>query len=437
MNPFLKSIVFRSCFLTLLILIAPLVNGYSQKRCATGEYMEKPGGGSDRETDMHFENWIHEHLPRKNSKQRNATIESSQYQVQVVIHVIHNGEPVGVGTNISDEQILSQLNVLNEDFKRLNEDAADTPEEFQPVAGSMDLNFILAKEDPEGNSSNGIIRVQGTRTSWVLEDNEELKSLTYWPAEYFLNIWVCNITDYIGYAQFPVSGLNGLSNASANRLTDGLIIRYSVFGTIDEGNFDLDINYNKGRTATHEMGHFFGLRHLWGDQVGCGGTDYVDDTPPQSDKTTGCPESPQQDCPADNPVNKMFQNFLDFTNDDCVNLFTAGQVERMKIVLENSPRRASLLTNPSASSSTTFPKIFSPNGDGINDHWKWPNGRDYVDCTLLIFNRYGKKVFEMTSYDGSWDGRSMSGQILEEEAYYYSVKCEGSEDLTGGVRIVR
>jgi gliding motility-associated-like protein len=298
----------------------------------------------------------------------------------------------------------------------------------------MEIEFVLAQQDPMGNVADGIIRVQGSQASWTLTDNELIKSLSYWPAEYYLNIWVGNITDYIGYAQFPMSSIPGLENTNVNRLTDGLLIWYKAFGTSDAGDFDLHPVYNKGRTTTHEMGHFFGLRHLWGDEPACTGSDYVADTPPQSEKTTGCPSHPQKDCPSENPTSKMFQNYLDFTVDACVNLFTRGQVDRMVSVLENSPRRASLL-NTFTSEVTPFPKIFSPNGDGINDYWRWTNGVDFVGCKLLIFNRFGKKVYEMTSYDSSWDGRTDGGALLEEEAYYYVVQCKGSDDITGAVRM--
>ena len=312
----------------------------AQDRCGTVEYIEllKSKNVLFENSDT-FEKWIQQ---KQSSRKRETKTQRTQatYQVPVVVHVIHNGEAIGSGTNISDAQIQSQINVLNKDYKRLNADAANTPSEFLSVAGAFDIEFILAKQDPEGLATNGIVRIKGSKTSWTMSDNYELKSHSYWPAEDYLNIWVCNETDFLGYAQFPVSGLPGLENSSTNRLTDGVVIAYDVVGSADDGPFDLQNNYKKGRTTTHEIAHFFGLKHIWGDDNGeCIGTDYVNDTPNQGGSTSGCPMHPRLTC---TDVTSMFQNFLDYTYDACMNLFTQGQVSRMEIIIENSPRRASL-----------------------------------------------------------------------------------------------
>jgi hypothetical protein len=315
----------------------------AQDRCGTVEYIELLKSKNVLfENSNTFEKWLQE---KRLSKDRQTKTQRTQatYQVPVVVHVIHNGEAVGSGANISDEQIQSQINVLNKDYKRLNADASSTPPEFQGFAGVFDVEFILAKQDPEGLATSGIVRVQGSKTSWSMSDNYELKAHSYWPAEDYLNIWVCNETDFLGYAQFPVSGLPGLENSSTNRLTDGVVVAYDVFGSTDDGPFDLQNNYTKGRTTTHEVGHFFGLKHIWGDDNGeCTGTDHVSDTPNQSSSTSGCPAHPRVTC---TDVTAMFQNFLDYTYDECMNLFTQGQVSRMEIIIENSPRRASLTTS--------------------------------------------------------------------------------------------
>jgi gliding motility-associated-like protein len=405
----IRSVLFVA--LTFSVFGSPLTSN-AQEKCASPV--------SPSESEAQFENWLRDF---KTGNPINARKSAAKFVVRVVVHVIHNGEAKGVGLNIPDAQVASQISVLNADFKRLNADAINTPTSFKSLAGSMDIEFVLA----------GINRVKGTKSTWTIKDNSELKSLSYWAAEEYVNIWVCDLTDYFGYTQFPVSTLPGLENSSHDRLTDGIIISSKVFGSNDYGNFNLKVAYNKGRTTVHEMGHFFGLRHLWGDVSNCEGTDYVDDTPVQSAATFGCPPHPQQDC---NSVNKMFQNYMDFTDDVCMNLFTQGQVERMTIVLENSPRRATLLL-PLGKSIFRFSKLFSPNGDGVNDFWNWDNTSAFQGCTLSIFNRFGKKVFEMVSYDNSWDGHSQDRVPLEPEAYYFVIACPNQVEITGGVRIVR
>lgn len=333
-----------SVFLKLLyvfILTCPLVAG-AQERCGEVEYKKLLKDRQQvKETPFQFEEWLQKKLvDRQRSLEGGRT--QATYQIPVVVHVIHNGEAVGSGKNIPDAQIFSQINVLNKDYQRLNADASSTPAEFVPVAGAFNVEFVLAKQDPEGLATNGIVRVKGTKTSWTMSDNYELKSESYWPAEDYLNIWVCNLTDYLGYSQFPVSGLPGLENSSTNRLTDGVVISYTAFGSIDDGSFSLQNSYNKGRTTTHEVGHFFGLNHIWGDDdTACTGTDYVDDTPNQAGSSGGCPTHPRITC----DVTSMFQNYLDYTNDACMNLFTAGQVSRMEVIIGNSPRRATLPTS--------------------------------------------------------------------------------------------
>jgi hypothetical protein len=317
------------------------IGSRAQERCGTVEYTRQLRSlKAIPSDDKKFEEWLNAKINLGQSGWTQQT--QSTYKIPVVVHVIHKGEAVGTGTNISDAQIVSQITVLNEDFTRQNADKTSTPLDFSGVAGNMDIEFVLAKQDPEGMPTNGIVRVKGAKSLWTINDNYELKAQSYWPAEDYLNIWVCDISDYLGYTQFPESSLAGLENSSTNRLTDGVVIWYRTFGSSTHGSFNLDSKYALGRTATHEIGHFFGLRHIWGDDgSSCSGQDYVNDTPNQSGNTTGCPTHPRQTC----TVSAMFQNFLDYTDDVCMNLFTQGQVQRMTTVLENSPRRASLLNS--------------------------------------------------------------------------------------------
>jgi hypothetical protein len=318
----------------------------AQERCATVEYMQTlQKKTATSEKDNEFEQWIARKIQQRQKSNGANRTQSEPYRIPVVVHIIHNGSNVGSGTNISDEQVFSQIAVLNKDFNRTNIDAATTPLEFQSVAGNIPIEFVLAKRTPDGFATNGIVRVKGTKTSWFISDNAQLKALSYWPSEDYLNLWVCNLQGYLGYAQFPVSSLPGLEEyQNGIATTDGAVFGYRTFGSNGEGfgTFDLNSQYNRGRTVTHEIGHFLGLRHIWGDRSDCNGTDYVNDTPLQNGETYNCPSHPAAAC----NNTKMFQNYMDYTDDVCMNLFTKGQISRMVNVLENAPRRASLLVSP-------------------------------------------------------------------------------------------
>jgi hypothetical protein len=339
--------------LTLFLLFAFSSGLYAQRRCATVEYQQlNRASGKVFETDEQFEKALAEKI---RARKKNPLLNLSSgvpYRIPVVVHVIHNGEAEGVGRNIPDAQIISQIDVLNKDFNRLNTDAINTPADFAGVAGNLNVEFVLARQDPDGQPTDGIMRIDGNRDQWSLALEDVFKALhpapgnsdndytDYWPPEDYLNIWVIKFTGFLGYAQFPVSsGLPGLEDENNNRLTDGVILDYRVFGTDDAGSFDLYDQYNKGRSTTHEVGHFLGLRHVWGDDNGCAESDYADDTPNQGEETYNTPVHPLED---DCSPAIMFQNYMDYTDDVSMNLFTLDQVERMIVVLENSPRRASL-----------------------------------------------------------------------------------------------
>jgi len=239
--------------------------------------------------------------------------------VPVVIHVLWSSS----AQNISDAQIYSQIDVLNEDFRKLNADTTNTPALFKGVAADCEVEFCLAKQDPQGHYTTGITRTQTNKAVFELGDDDakfdSLGGHDIWDRDKYLNIWVVpaikdgSSTGILGYSQFP-------GGAAA---TDGVVIQYRNFGRI--GN--LSPYYDKGRTVTHEIGHWFNLYHIWGDDgIGCWGTDYVNDTPNQADETYGCPTFPQQSC---SNTSDMFSNYMDYSDDVCMNIFTEGQKARI------------------------------------------------------------------------------------------------------------
>jgi PKD repeat protein len=230
----------------------------------------------------------------------------------VVVHVIWKTSQ----QNIPDAQIISQIEVLNEDYRRLNADTTNTPVMFQGVAADVEIEFCLATTDPDGNPTDGITRTETTVNSFT--QNNAMKYTSQgghdaWPSDHYLNIWVCNLGGgLLGYAQFP----NGPAT------TDGVVIGYQFFGYNSPGGYP----YHLGRTTTHEVGHWLNLYHIWGDDGGaCTGTDLVADTPNQGGEYYGCPPFPQSSCGSED----MFQNYMDYSDDGCMNIFTAGQKTRV------------------------------------------------------------------------------------------------------------
>ncbi|MDI1322457.1 MAG: M43 family zinc metalloprotease [Algoriphagus sp.] len=285
-----------------------------------------------------FESWIDQKIEaRRNTPQILAKTNEGPRLIPVVVHVIHSGQAEGTGVNIPLSQIEAQIRILNEDFRRLNADANRTPAEFLPVAADSNIEFVLAKQDPSGLPTTGIVRVLGTKVTYSPDDATLIGQLSQWNPEEYLNIWVVALTQpYIGYASFPISDLPGLNFAPSSAITDGVTIDYRFFGT--GGNA---VPSYLGRTSTHEVGHYFGLRHIWGDG-GCGVDDFVTDTPNQDSANTVCsPTVTKVSC----GNNNMIQNYMDYTPDACMNLFTKGQVERFDVVLANSPRRVTLVNN--------------------------------------------------------------------------------------------
>lgn len=250
--------------------------------------------------------------------------------VPVVVHLLYNSTV----QNISDEQIIAQIDALNRDFRRKNADTVNTPLPFKQFAADTRITFCLAKVDPKGYKTTGIVRKYTKETSFMADDKMKFSSKggdDAWDPSKYLNIWVCDLFGRVlGYATLPGS----------NPEVDGIVIKYSVFG-FEKG---VTAPYNKGRTLTHEMGHWLGLKHIWGDMVDSGcGSDGIDDTPPQTGSNTGCNTFPKLSSCSVDSNGDMFMNFMDLSDDACMNLFTAGQKIKMRSQFSSGGARNTFL----------------------------------------------------------------------------------------------
>ena len=243
--------------------------------------------------------------------------------IPVVVHVVFRTD----SEKLSISQVKSQIKVLNQDFRATNPDKSQVPSVWQGLVGDTRIEFKLAEKDPRGKPSSGITYTRTTESGFGVDDAVKSKQkggANPWLPTKYLNIWVCTLSGgLLGYAQFP----------GGPKKTDGVVVRNTAFGTTGTA----AAPFNKGRTATHELGHYLNLRHIWGDVNGCYGTDFVTDTPNARLPNTGKPVFPHITC-TNGPHGDMFMNYMDYVDDAAMFMFTAGQIARMEATLAG-PRK--------------------------------------------------------------------------------------------------
>ncbi len=264
-------------------------------------------------------------------------------KIPVVVHVIYRDD----STNITQEKIASQIQVLNEDFRKLNNDYTNTPDEFLARVADVGIEFELATLAPDGTASNGITRtfsdvIDGWSGRDLLEDTPvEQRALFFsnlggqdaWPRDHYLNIWVADMS-----TRHEELGLNGYSSSIGDDpRIDGVVIDPRVFGTLPP----LDQKYSLGRTATHEIGHWLNLIHIYASNGTCESSDEVDDTPTAYGQYGGTPVYPQVSCGSTD----ISMNFMDNVNDSAMYMFTHGQKARMRGVFAEGGGRHELYLN--------------------------------------------------------------------------------------------
>ncbi|MGG8498127.1 GEVED domain-containing protein [Tenacibaculum sp. TC6] len=303
---------------------------------------------------------------------RQSRINGNIITIPVVVHVLYTNST----NNISDAQILSQIDVLNKDFRRTNTDRTNK----WAQAADTEIEFAMATVDPSGNATTAITRKQVSSVDWGTKYKayNAMKSsssggVDAWDTSQYLNMWIVpKMTNtspqgdrtILGYAQFPGGAAS----------TDGLVMIHDAFGSTGT----LNPSFNLGRTTTHEIGHFFNLRHIWGDG-GCGVDDFVSDTPESDAANYGC-ASGHVSCGSED----MIQNYMDYSDDACMNLFTLGQKNRMRAVLEAGGSRRALALSDKAGApvvcNATVPTGVSVSGvtsSGASVSWGSVSGATY------------------------------------------------------------
>jgi hypothetical protein len=271
----------------------------------------------------------------KQSKLKTKRIQDTVYTIKVVFHIVYGSQ----AENLPDAYITSQMKVLNDAFRRTNADTINTRDIFKPVAGDAGINFELADEDPDGNPTNGIVRVKTNLISFGtfptnLGQADRVKEVQSgspsWDTDKYMNIWVCDLSAngfdaLLGYAYPPTGAPNWNGNSVTTSDKQGVVVHYKVVGEENPNSLSTG-----AKTTVHEVGHYLGLRHIWGDG-GCGVDDFMDDTPRARRASNGCNKGVNTCAePFGEEFPDMMENYMDYSTGECQNLFTNDQIAQMR-----------------------------------------------------------------------------------------------------------
>lgn len=401
-----------------------------------------------------YEEWVTKQIEKDNAFANKKT--AVVYTIPVVFHILHSGQSVGTSYNISQAQVNSQITILNQDYSKTNTDFSTwvTQSSFVSAAANCGIQFCAAKVSPTGTilAEPGIDRINISGKGWgstpsyaspnysndpsnIIEST--IKPATSWDPTKYLNIWILAFNDgTLGYAQFPTvpssstPTIGDMSGMGGNANTDGVVFDYTAVGNTGTA----AAPYNKGRTASHEIGHWLGLYHINGDS-NCG-DDKVSDTPTQSNLSSTCPSTSgatvASGCSASpNPPGRMYQNYMDYTEDKCLTMFSNGQKARMVACLQNCTRRTSLTT----STVCTVPTGIQESSTNITAVALFPNpsngeitvkvdAENISDFTISVINTLGQVVYENKQIYSKDNATKIDLNNQSKGVYFVRIKTE-------------
>jgi len=400
-------------FLGVLFFIVTGVQLFAQKRCSMEEYVSRQVSNSIslKEELEQVEVFTRERANSPGTTQRVNGLPEI-ITIPVVFHILYHTPD----QNIERAGLDRLIAALNRDFNKRNADTTNIPSVFKPYATSMGFEFKIATMDPRGVGTSGVVRKYTPIGYWMSDDKMKF-SESYgddaWDSKSYLNIWICNMKDVLGYSTLP----------GMDPKKDGIVLAtedlFAHHGTTPAIN-DL-------RTIVHEAGHWLNLYHIWGE--GYCGDDKVDDTPKQSSYTPGCPNGTRVTC-GNGPVGDMYMNFMDFTNDVCMNMFTKGQRKRARVLFEAGGPRNSILyskgLNIPMGEPAKLPDDFYP---------KWYYAQVYPNPAATSINIY-------FDYDERWKGKKMeildmSGRVVFSKIIASKIETIDVGRLTAGVYFIR
>jgi hypothetical protein len=369
--------------------------------------------------DASYENYLNaaKNIPKR-AHAFNKTNAQDTLIIPVVVHVIWNTN----AEKVSLQQVQSQIRILNEDFLKMS---GTNGFNTHPKGANTHIKFALAVRDPQDQPTTGVIYTQTVKTIFDPFNEGELMKFASqggadaWPRDSYLNLWVCNMAGGIlGFASFPGEPANA----------DGVVIEYRAFGDIGSAEAPFDL----GRTATHEIGHWLGLFHIWGDDEfevdNCSFDDAIDDTPLQALPTSGCPSGTRTDACSPNAPGIMYQNYMDYSNDNCMNIFTMDQSDVMtdvmlneRIQLKNSLALIPVGTYVSHTKINDVQVIPNPSNGFIS----LKTDKYFGELYFELYDLTGKKLIERTMiYDNKMDLSSI------ESGLYFLRLSDGNNNVS-------